>query len=43
MTLKEYFDEKKGVGVMATANAEGKVDTSIHHRMSLMTGPWRLS
>jgi hypothetical protein len=30
MTLKEYFDEKKGVGVMATANAEGKVDTAIY-------------
>jgi hypothetical protein len=30
MTLKEYFDEKKGVGVMATSNAEGKVDTAIY-------------
>jgi hypothetical protein len=30
MTLKEYFDQKKGVGVIATANAEGMVDTAIY-------------
>jgi hypothetical protein len=30
MTLKEYFDQKHGVGVLATANAEGKVDTAVY-------------
>lgn len=30
MTLKEYFDQKKGIGVLATADAEGRVDTAIY-------------
>ena len=30
MTLKDYFDQKRGVGVLATANAEGKVDTAVY-------------
>jgi hypothetical protein len=32
MTLKEYFDQKRGVGVLATANAEGKVDTAVYSK-----------
>jgi len=30
MTLIEYFEQKRGVGVLATANAEGKVDTAVY-------------
>jgi hypothetical protein len=30
MTLKAYFEEKKGTGVLATANSEGRVDAAIY-------------
>ena len=36
MDLKEYFDDKKGVGVLATADAEGKVDAAIYARPHFM-------
>ncbi len=32
MNLKEYFSDKKGVGVMATSGATGVVDTAIYSR-----------
>jgi hypothetical protein len=36
MDLKEYFDGIKGVGVLATADAEGKVDAAIYARPHFM-------
>ena len=30
MKLKDYFDQKKGVGVLSTADGEGKVDAAIY-------------
>ena len=32
MKLSEYFEQAKGVGVLATANAEGKVNAAIFAR-----------
>jgi hypothetical protein len=32
MTLKEYFDEKKGLGILSTADSEGRVDAAIYSR-----------
>ena len=32
MTLKEYFESTKGTGVLATADAGGKVDVAIYSR-----------
>jgi len=32
MNLREYFENAKGVGVLATADAEGKVDVAIYSR-----------
>lgn len=32
MRLKEYFIEKEGIGVLATADAAGKVDAAIYAR-----------
>ena len=32
MKLREYFENTKGVGVLATADAEGKVDVAIYSR-----------
>ena len=32
MGLGEYFDNAKGHGVLATANAEGKVDVAVYSR-----------
>ena len=31
-TLKDYFENTKGMGVMATADKEGKVDAAIYSR-----------
>ena len=36
MDLKEYFDNTKGVGVLATADGEGKVDAAIYARPHFM-------
>lgn len=32
MELKEYFENTDGTGILATANAEGKVDMAIYAR-----------
>ncbi len=32
MKLREYFDQARGVGVLATADGEGKVNTAIYSR-----------
>ena len=32
MTLSEYFEETRGTGVLATASADGQVDTAIYAR-----------
>ena len=36
MDLKEYFDGTKGVGVLATADADGKVNAAIYARPHFM-------
>lgn len=36
MTLKEYFESKKGTGVLATSDKEGKVDAAIFSRPHVM-------
>jgi hypothetical protein len=36
MKLVEYFDQKKGVGVLSTADGEGKVDAAIYARPHFM-------
>ena len=36
MNLKEYFDSNKGIGVLSTANSEGKVDAAIYARPHFM-------
>jgi hypothetical protein len=36
MTLKEYFEDKKGTGVLATADSTGKVDAAIYSRPHFM-------
>jgi hypothetical protein len=36
MDLKEYFDDTKGAGVLATADSEGKVDAAIYARPHFM-------
>lgn len=32
MKLSEYFEDAKGIGVLATADADGKVDVAIYAR-----------
>ena len=32
MTLKEYFETTKGLGVISTADSQGKVDAAIYSR-----------
>ena len=32
MTLEEYFETNKGLGVLSTADSEGKVDAAIYSR-----------
>ena len=32
MTLKDYFDANKGLGILATADSEGRVDAAIYSR-----------
>ena len=36
MELKDYFESTKGVGVMATADGDGKVDAAIYARPHFM-------
>ena len=36
MELKEYFENTKGTGVMATADGDGKVDAAIYARPHFM-------
>ena len=36
MDLRDYFESTKGVGVLSTANAEGKVDAAIYARPHVM-------
>ena len=36
MQLKDYFESTKGVGVLATADADGKVDAAIYARPHFM-------
>lgn len=36
MTLSEYFENKKGVGVLATADKDGRVDTAVYSRPHFM-------
>jgi hypothetical protein len=36
MELKQYFENTKGVGVLATADADGKVDAAIYARPHFM-------
>ena len=36
MKLDNYFDRKKGVGVLSTADSEGKVDAAIYARPHFM-------
>ena len=36
MELKDYFESTKGAGVMATADADGKVDAAIYARPHFM-------
>ena len=36
MDLKQYFNDNKGLGVLATANADGKVDAAVYARPHIM-------
>jgi hypothetical protein len=36
MELEEYFEKTKGVGVLSTANADGKVNAAIYGRPHFM-------
>jgi hypothetical protein len=36
MTLKAYFDQAKGFGVMSTSDAEGGVDAAVYSRPHIM-------
>lgn len=36
MTLREYFENTKGYGVLATADAAGKVDAAVYARPHVM-------
>jgi len=36
MQLKKYFESKKGIGVMSTADGEGKVNAAIYARPHVM-------
>ena len=37
MTIKEYFDTKKGLGILSTADSEGRVDAAVYSRPHFMT------
>lgn len=36
MSLKEYFDNTEGFGVLATADGDGKVDAAVYARPHIM-------
>lgn len=36
MNLKNYFSDKSGIGVLSTADAEGRVDAAIYARPQVM-------
>jgi len=36
MTLKKYFEEQNGTGILATADKEGKVDAAIYAKPHIM-------
>jgi len=36
MNLKDYFEEAQGLGVLATADSEGKVDVAVYSRPHVM-------
>lgn len=36
MNLKEYFEQTKGFGVLATADSEGRVDAAVYARPHVM-------
>ena len=36
MTLEAYFEEKKGFGVLSTADAEGRVNAAVYSRPHVM-------
>ena len=36
MNLKEYFESTKGLGVLATADGDGKVDAAVYARPHVM-------
>jgi hypothetical protein len=36
MNLKEYFENTKGIGVLATADSDGKVDAAVYARPHVM-------
>jgi len=36
MNLKEYFEDTKGLGVLSTADGDGKVDSAIYARPHVM-------
>ena len=36
MNLKQYFETTKGLGILATADSEGKVDSAIYARPHFM-------
>ena len=36
MTLKEYFETNKGLGILSTADSQGKVDAAVYSRPHFM-------
>ena len=36
MELKEYFENTKGTGILATADGDGKVDAAVYARPNIM-------
>ncbi len=36
MTMEDYFENAKGLGVLATADSEGKVDVAVYSRPHVM-------
>jgi hypothetical protein len=36
MKLKEYFENTKGIGILATADSDGKVDAAVYARPNIM-------